>query len=307
VGDQSLEGQDAATCHETDPRATHHLSWEQAVVAGRPALYGVAGSGAPVVFLHGWGLGHHSYKRALRRVVELGLRVYAPALPGFGGTPDLPEEHFSLHGYARWVLEFLDAVGIEGKVTLVGHSFGGGVAIRAAADAPDRVARLVVINSIGGSAWTDRHGVLRSMTERPFWDWGLHLQSDLWPLRQATRVLPVILEDALPNLLHNPRALWRVGRLARTANLSAELEQLKQRQLPVVILWGDGDKLLPSGSLQSLRVALGDPTVHTVPGTHSWLLADPAGFGEVMTNVVGLAALAVPDDDQPAPGLCDTR
>lgn len=274
-----------------DRHAAHHLAWEQTVVVGHPVGYGVAGSGPPVVFLHGWALGNHSYKRGLRRLVESGLRVYAPAMPGFGGTPDLAEEQFSLDGYARWVIAFLDAVGVDEPVTLIGHSFGGGVAIRTAADAPDRVTRLVVVNSIGGSAWTDRRGVLRSMAERPFWDWGLHMQSDFWPLRQATRVLPVILEDALPNLLRNPRALWRVGHLARTANLSAELEQLKQLRLPVVILWGDGDKLLPSDSLESLRVALGDPQVHTVPGSHSWLLADPAGFGEIMTNVIGLAGL----------------
>jgi len=296
----------ADTSGTADPRSAHHLTWEQTVVAGRPSLYGVAGSGPPVVFLHGWALGHHAYKRGLRRLVASGVRVYAPALPGFGGTPDLPEEQFSLDGYARWVLAFLDAVGIDEPVTLVGHSFGGGVAIRAAADAPGRVSRLVVINSIGGSAWTDRRGALRSMAERPFWDWGLHLQADLWPLRQATRVLPVILEDALPNLLHNPRALWRVGRLARTANLTEELEQLKQGQVPVVILWGAGDKLLPSSSLESLRTALGNPEVHTVPGNHSWLLADPAGFGEVMTNIVGVPALLAGEADAPATGLGDT-
>jgi pimeloyl-ACP methyl ester carboxylesterase len=265
-----------------------HLDWRTAVVDGRPAQYGVGGSGRPVVFLHGWGLSHHAYKRGLRRLVEQGMRVHAPALPGFGGTPDLPRSSFSLAGYSAWVQAFLDAVGVDEPVLLAGHSFGGGVAIRTAADAPERVAQLVVINSIGASAWTDRRGVLRTIAERPAWDWGLHLPDDVWPLRQATRVLPVILEDLVPNAVRNPRALWRVGRLAATANLSAELEQLKQRGLPVVILWGDDDRLIPPSCLESLRGALGDPQLRTVPGTHSWLLADPAGFAEVMTNVVAL-------------------
>ena len=118
------------------------------------------------------------------------LQVWAPALPGFGGTEDLPDEEFSLAGYARWVVAFLDAVGVAGPVTLVGHSFGGGVAISTAHDAPDRVARLVCVNSIGGSAWTESRGVVRSMAQRPLWDWGLHLQTDLLPWRQVTRVLP---------------------------------------------------------------------------------------------------------------------
>jgi pimeloyl-ACP methyl ester carboxylesterase len=267
---------------------TDHLRWERATVDGRTAVYGVAGTGPPLVFLHGWGLNHKTYKRALSRLVRLGVQVWAPALPGFGGTAELPEEEFSLAGYGRWVAAFLEAVGIDGPVTLVGHSFGGGVAIRAAHDAPAAVNRLVVVNSIGGSAWTEDKGVLRTMAERPIWDWGLHLQADIWPVRQARRVLPVIARDAVPNLLRNPSALWRAGRLAARANLEPELEELKRRGLPVVVLWGTGDRVVPEACLASLRGALGDPEVVTVPGNHSWLLADPDGFAEVMTNVLGV-------------------
>ena len=96
----------------------------------------------------------------------------------------------------------------------------------------------------------------------------------------------------MPNALRNPRAFWRVAQLARRADLSAELELLKARRTPVVILWGDADRVIPQSSFESLRAALGDPQVHTVPGNHAWLLADPAGFGEVMTNVIGLVVPA---------------
>src|SRR5438067_10788841 len=75
-----------------------HLVWRKAQVAGRQALYGFAGEGLPVVFLHGWGLGQHAYKRALKRLVRLGCQVFAPALPGLGGTADLPGDGFSLPG-----------------------------------------------------------------------------------------------------------------------------------------------------------------------------------------------------------------
>jgi pimeloyl-ACP methyl ester carboxylesterase len=272
------------------PARADHLQWKSVLVQGRPAVYGVAGHGPPLVFLHGWGLGHKTYKRALSRLVRLGVQVWAPALPGFAGTADLPSADFSLVGYARWVADFLDAVAISGPATLVGHSFGGGVAIRTAHDWPDVVGRLVVVNSIGGSAWTEDKGVLRTMAERPIWDWGLHLQADMWPVRQARRVLPVIARDGVPNLVRNPSALWRVGRLAARANLEPELEELKRRGLPVVVLWGTGDKVVPEACLASLRGALGDPEVLTVPGNHSWLLADPDGFAEVMTNVLAVAS-----------------
>jgi pimeloyl-ACP methyl ester carboxylesterase len=125
------------------------------------------------------------------------------------------------------------------------------------------------------------------MRERPLWDWGLHLPADLLPGRQLTRVVPVIVADAVPNLLRNPRAIWRVAHLARTADLTGQLEELKRRRLPVVILWGDKDKVIPYASVESLRTALGAPEVIAVPGNHNWLLADPNGFGEIITNVIG--------------------
>ncbi|MGH3794243.1 MAG: alpha/beta fold hydrolase [Pseudonocardiaceae bacterium] len=283
-----------STEHE---RAEHHLDWRSTAVQDRPASYGVAGAGAPVVFLHGWGLAHRSYKRALKRLVAKHLRVYAPALPGGGGTASLPAAELSLAGYASWVAEFIQVVGIDEPVTLIGHSFGGGVAIRTAHDAPGRVSRLILVNSIGGSAWTDGKGVIRAIAERPWWDWGLHLREDVLPLRQITRVLPVITEDLLPNLLHDPAAIWRAAQIARTADLTNELEELKRRRLPVVIVWSKDDNVIPRASLATLRSALGDPAVITVPGSHGWVLSDPERFAEVITNLILIPAGL----DPPAP------
>ena len=285
------------------PRREDHLVWKRTMVDGRSALYGVAGAGLPVVFLHGWGLGQHAYKRALKRLVRLGCQVFAPALPGFGGTADLPGDQFSLEGYARWVDRFLATVGVTEPVFLIGHSFGGGVSIQLAHDHSDRVRYLVLVNSVGGSAWTSKGNVVRSMAQRPLWDWGLHFPSDLLPVRQVTRVLPVVLEDALPNLLRNPRAMWKVANLARRADLTDELEELKRRKLPVVVLWGESDRIIPKASFDALCAAIGSEG-EVVAGNHSWLLADPDAFGEVMTNVVEVAKLArslEPPSEAPRP------
>jgi len=268
-----------------------HLAWEATTVRGRPALYGVAGQGIPVLFLHGWALGQHAYKRPLKRLVQLGCRVYAPALPGFGGTADLPDEELSLPGYARWVEEFVHAMGVGEPLIVVGHSFGGGVSIQFAHDFPRRVRSLVLVNSIGGATWSTSGSKVRRLAERPLWDWGLHFPSDLLPFPQLTKVLPVVLEDAVPNLVRNPRAMWRVGSMARKADLTAELEDLKRRKLPVVVLWGERDRIIPKESFDALCAAIGSEG-EVVSGNHSWLLADPDAFGEVMTNVVSVASVA---------------
>jgi pimeloyl-ACP methyl ester carboxylesterase len=266
------------------------IVWKRAFVDDRPASYGVIGHGLPVLFLHGWALGDHSYRNVVRRIAAQGCQVHAPALPGSSGTADLPDGEVNLEGYGRWAHRFLAAVHVDEQVVVMGHSFGGGVAIRLAHDYPDAIRSLVLVNSIGGSAWK-RGKRLKSLAERPLWDWGLHMPTDIWPLRQATRVLPVMLEDAVPNLLRHPRSLWRVAQLARTADLRPELEELKRRGLPVTIIWAKRDGVVPRESFDALCVAAGAEG-RVVDGSHSWLLADPDRFSEVITNDVEVARLA---------------
>ena len=267
-------------------------------VQGRTASYSVAGEGLPVVLLHGWALGQHTYRGVSETIAAQGCQVIAPAMPGFGGTADLPGDSFSLRGYAQWVADLLDTLQIEEPAVMLGHSFGGGVAVRFAHDFRSRVRSLVLVNSIGGSSWRSGRTV-RSIADRPLWDWGLHFPGDVWPIRQATRVLPVVVEDFLPNLLRNPRAIVKVANLARRADLRLELETLRDSGLPISIIWGTRDGIIPRESFEALCIASGvQGTV--VEGSHSWLLADPQKFGEVITNDVRVAQ-AARDLEQQAP------
>jgi pimeloyl-ACP methyl ester carboxylesterase len=266
------------------------FSGKRTWVQDRPAFYGRAGAGHPVLFLHGWALGQHTYRSVLERIAAEGCVVYAPGLPGFGGTADLPKASFSMAGYAEWVGDFLDHLEVDEPIVVVGHSFGGGVAIRFAHDHRDRIRSLVLVNAVGGSTWQKGHA-LRSISERPLWDWGIHFPGDVWPLRQATRVLPVIVEDFLPNMVRNPRAIIRVANLARRADLRSQLEELREAGVPITVLWATRDGIIPRESFEALCVAAGVEG-HVVEGSHSWLLADPDHFGEVMTTVLEVAKAA---------------
>jgi pimeloyl-ACP methyl ester carboxylesterase len=279
---------DLSERYRRDPEA-FWLSWKTIVVGGRSVAYGEAGDGVPVLFLHGWGLDHRVYKRSLARLVAAGVRVVAPALPGFGGSASLPPQDSTLAGFATWLAEFLDTLEITEPALVMGHSFGGGVAIVFAHNYPERVRGLVLINSIGASAWARRGVTARTITQRPLWDWGLHFPGDLWPLRQARRVLPVILSEAVPNLLREPQAFWRVAALARGADLLGELQELKRRRLPVVVLWGNRDRIITRDAFEEMCEVLGTPHSLTIDGSHAWLIADPDAFGEVITNVVDIA------------------
>jgi pimeloyl-ACP methyl ester carboxylesterase len=264
-----------------------HLRWSRTIVQGRPAVYGEAGEGPPVVFLHGWGLGHHAYKRPLARLALRGCRVLAPALPGFGGTGDLPEGS-GIHAHGVWVDAFMEAVGVDEPAVVIGHSFGGGVAITLAHDYRSRVAKLVLVNSVGGAAWGDQD---RHLSERPLFEWALEFARELWPPLKGVRLALSVREDLIPNLLFNPRAMLTAGVLASRADLRDELEELRSRQLPVVVLSGADDAIIPMSAFDALCSALGIEG-NVLPGDHSWLLADPDAFDEVMANVVGIGPYA---------------
>jgi len=270
------------------------LDWRRTQVAGRVAEYGVGGHGPPILFLHGWGLSGRTYRSALKRLLAQGFRVWAPALPGFGGSAGLVAGDDRLAQYAAWVDEFCTTVGIDEAVVLMGHSFGGGVAIQTAHDFPERVRGLVLVNSIGGSAWQRNGALMKTVAQRPLWDWGLHFPNDVHPVRQMRRVLPVILEAAVPNMLRDPRAFWHAAAVARFADLTSELQELKARRLPVVLLGGERDELVTRASFEAMREHLGNPVSMTVDGNHSWMIADPDAFGEIMTNVIA----AIDEDDR---------
>jgi pimeloyl-ACP methyl ester carboxylesterase/predicted amino acid-binding ACT domain protein len=254
------------------------LEWHQIEVQGRRASYGVGGDGPPVLFLHGWALGNHAYKRAVRRLTDRGCRVYAPAMPGFSRSADLPRDTMSIEGYAGWVDQFMEAAGIDEPALVIGHSFGGGVAIKLANDFPDRVRYLVLLNSVGGG--TGVH-----FGARPPWDWVMGFAREFLPLPKGVELLQAIRQDIVTNMLTNPLALVRAGDLARTADLTSELAELRSRKMPVLALTSDDDSVIPRVAFDALCTAVGTEG-RFISGRHSWLLADPGAFGEVMRNLV---------------------
>lgn len=254
------------------------LTWHRVDVQGRHASYGVGGDGPPVVFLHGWAMGNHAYKRAVRRLTTRGCRVYAPAMPSFARSADLPSDAMSIEGYAAWVADFMEEVGIEDPALVIGHSFGGGVAIKLAHDHPARVRYLVLLNSVGGGA-----GV--RFSDRPPWDWALGLAREFVPVGKGIEMMQAMRDDLLTNMITNPVGLLRAGDLARRADLTAELAELRSRKLPVLALTSEGDGVVPHAAFDALCTAVGTEG-RIISGRHSWLLADPDTFGEVMGNVV---------------------
>ena len=105
-----------------------------------------AGSGEAVVLIHGFGGSSWSWRHVVPALAE-DHRVVALDLNGFGWT-ERPREPaaYTLDGQARLVLGLLDALGLA-RAHLVGHSYGGGLALWIAANHPERLRSLVLVDS----------------------------------------------------------------------------------------------------------------------------------------------------------------
>ena len=184
--------------------------------------------------------------------------------------------------------DFIDAVGLAKPALVVGHSFGGGVAIRLTHDAPARVRHLVLINSVGHPSTANGQGLVAPGTRRPPWDYGVRAAKDLFSLERY-RTMLAMRDDLLWNMVANPLALVEIAALARRADLTAELAELRRREVAVLVLWSDGDEVLPLTCFDALCAAIG--TEGTVlRGGHSWLLANPRALSAVLENVVRVQA-----------------
>ena len=136
--------------------------WESAplTVAGRPARVRVGGGGAPLVLLHGGWAGAEAHWGPVFDRLATRHRVVAPDLPGLAGGEALP----TYERYARWVLELLDALGIQERVACVGNSLGAAIATSLAAIAPGRLSAIVLVN---GGMRADRSLAVRIIRRLP--------------------------------------------------------------------------------------------------------------------------------------------
>lgn len=115
-------------------------------INGLDTYFTLEGRGEPVVLLHGWGASSQSLAPLCGALAD-SFRVLAVDLPGFGWSQG-PPAAWGTTEYAGHIERLLQEAGV-GRVALVGHSFGGRIAIALAAGQPARVSRLVLVASTG--------------------------------------------------------------------------------------------------------------------------------------------------------------
>lgn len=108
--------------------------------------YRVEGAGIPIVLLHGWGAEANTF-RYICDWLSGTHQIYALDLPGFG-LSEIPPNAWDASDYAKLITIFLNKLNID-KVHLIGHSYGGRISIVLAAEEPEKVDKLILVDSAG--------------------------------------------------------------------------------------------------------------------------------------------------------------
>jgi haloalkane dehalogenase len=240
------------------------------------------GEGAPVIFMHGEPTWSYLWRKVIPPVRDAGFRCIAPDLAGFGGS-DKPvdigwytyERHVELAGT---LLTDLDVSG----ATIVVHDWGGPIGLRLAVDHPDRIERLVILDTglfTGRQRMTDAWNAFRDFVERT---------EDLpvgFLVRGACKTDPgdevIAAYDApYPNAASKAgaRAFPLLIPLSEDAPGAAAgqrvQEALKEDRRPTLMLWADSDPVLPLDVGERFAAAIGREKPRTIPDASHFLQED---------------------------------
>jgi pimeloyl-ACP methyl ester carboxylesterase len=245
----------------------------EAVVDGLRVLLRTRGGGGPgVVLLHGWG-GNSSTWSATLDALAPTYRAVAVDLPGFGES-DAPVGDWTVGDYADFTLHVMDALDI-GRAALVGRSFGGRVAIKLAANHPDRVDRLVLVNS-AGIPQTDRAGYRPKVLVAK-------VAKFLLSSRFTRRLSDAARERAYRGRVRESeesRVTIGTFKLVVAEDLSPDLAQV---QAPALVVAGDRDDVVPVRYAERMADLLPHATLHVVEGAgHQAHLDRPAQFHSLL-------------------------
>jgi pimeloyl-ACP methyl ester carboxylesterase len=271
---------------------------ERITLHGHELCYVDAGSGAPIVLVHGLMSSSSTWSAQVDRLAG-NHRVIAPDLFGHGESAK-PACDYSLSAHAASLRDLFDALGIA-DATVVGHSLGGGIALQMAYLFPDRVNALVLVSS--GGLGRELNPLLRAAT-LPGSELVLPLVASRWVHGVGDTALNVWSKLGLPAISPSSDEAWRTlptlaDADARRAFLATSRSVIDvhgqtvsaQNRLsgfasrPSMLIWGKRDRMIPASHVETARRELPDTRVEMFDRSgHFPHLDEPDRFAMVLAD-----------------------
>jgi 2-hydroxymuconate-semialdehyde hydrolase len=269
------------------PVATHHTIQ----AGGIDTHYLAAGSGEPVLMLHGSGPGVSGTANWQRNIGALAkqFRVLAPDIVGFGDTERPADIMYSLRTWTDHVWAFLDAHGI-GATSIVGNSLGGRIAMQMATDAPERIRKMVLMGAPGvGMTLTDGLAALRTYQPSP------EAMRDL--LRNYFAVDPTMITDDLVRIRYEAsvadgafeayQAMFTDPR-HKGSELGITEPEVRAITTPTLLVHGREDKVVPLAVSITMLGLFPNADLHVFSACGHWTQIERADeFSALVAEYLG--------------------
>ncbi len=254
---------------------------EFVTVHGKRRAFVKTGSGPALLLLHGLACDSATWDRVIPLLAEK-YTVIAPDLLGHGRS-DKPRADYTLGGYANGMRDLLTVLGID-KVTVVGHSFGGGVAMQFAYQFPERTQRVMLVSSGGlGSEVTP----MVKLIQAPGWEGVMrvltlpgirHLETRTLralssygggPLRKYTRDLDEA--AAIVESWRDRHTRFAVRHLVRAViDWRGQIVTMSDRAyltetMPMAVVWGREDQVIPVRHSSNVAALVPEASVTVLP------------------------------------------
>ena len=283
-----------ASAHEQFRQAQKTLELDGLGPLSLRMAYTDAGSGEPVVLLHGIPTWSFLYADAIP-LLEPHCRVIAPDFLGHGWSDRRDRFDRSLTAQTAAVVALLDALGIE-RATVVGHDTGGGVALIMGIEHPERVARLVLSNVVAYDSWPIDDMIAlgnphwRDKSAREVADFvasglpdGIHNSDRLTPEFREGIVAPYSDDEGKISLIRNASAL-------NTNHTMALVDRHADIEAPTLVLWGVHDPWQTIADGERLAEEIPNAELVRVEASH-WIPQDaPREFAEAIVRFLGGAS-----------------
>ena len=253
--------------------------------------YEDAGSGVPVVFLHGFPLDRSLWAPQIGGLVDR-CRCIAPDFRGFGESE--VKGPYSMDRYADDVVALLDALGIE-RAVVAGLSMGGYVAFALWRRHRSRVRGLILADTRAGAdsqeAREKRQAMIATVQAEGVEAIADALSSGM--LGKTTREKHPALAESVKRMLVRAPAEGVIGALGAMIGRPDSTETLASIDVPTLIVVGDEDALTPPAEARAMQEAIRGSRLEVLAGAgHLSNIERPAAFTHVTSEFVGMLTYA---------------
>ena len=286
------------------------LKVEQAELHGQPVTYHRLGEGPALVLVHGITSSSRTWHEVLPALAE-NHTVIAPDLLGHGGSAK-PRGDYSLGAHASGLRDLLALLGIA-SATMVGHSLGGGIAMQFAYQFPERLERLVLVDS-GGlgnevSIWLraatlpGSEYVLPLLFGRPARTAGFAVGNVLGRLGVKPSANMRGIAEGIESLGDGDARRAFVHTARSVIDPSGQRVDARDRLylsegVPTLLVWGENDAIIPVEHGRQAHELMPHSRLEVFQGAgHFPFNDDPERFAALLTDFVATTAPAALDED----------